>query len=238
MKSLTGTIIAIVIMLGWMTSLYFLLTLDFQFIILALIPGIILQTYLYTGLFITAHDAMHGTISPGNPAINKLFGSLSVALYALMFYPLLNKEHKKHHLFPGSNQDPDFHEEGNLSFFAWYYKFAAHYIRWWQILGMALLFNILHHLLKVELANLLLFWVLPSLLSTLQLFYFGTYLPHRETSIPFPDKHQANSLEMSQFISLLSCYHFGGYHHEHHLWPQASWWNLPSFTKKMRSLHQ
>lgn len=238
MKKITGILIAITILLAWFGSLFFLLNIETKALLPIVVPGVIIQTYLYTGLFITAHDAMHGTIAPGLPYINKLLGSFSVAFYALMYYPLLHREHQKHHVFPGSNQDPDFHRDGNPSFIAWYYKFAAHYIRWWQILGMALVFNILHHILHVELANLLLFWVLPSLLSTLQLFYFGTYLPHRETNIPFPDRHNANSLKMNKFISLISCYHFGGFHHEHHLWPQASWWNLPAFSKKMRSLHQ
>ena len=28
-------------------------------------------------------------------------------------------------------------------------------------------------------------------------------------------------------LSLLTCYHFGGYHHEHHLHPGVPWWRLP-----------
>ncbi|MDQ1141520.1 fatty acid desaturase [Pedobacter agri] len=40
--------------------------------------------HLYTGLFITAHDAMHGTIS-SNKTINNFFGYLAVFIYAGVF---------------------------------------------------------------------------------------------------------------------------------------------------------
>jgi hypothetical protein len=48
-------------------------------------------------------------------------------------------------------------------------------------------------LLGAPLGNLLLFWALPSILSSLQLFYFGTYLPHRHEEAEFADEHRARS---------------------------------------------
>ena len=39
------------------------------------IPGFLLQTWLFTGLFITAHDAMHGTVSPSRPRLNRALGA-------------------------------------------------------------------------------------------------------------------------------------------------------------------
>ena len=74
----------------------------------------------------------------------------------------------------------------------------------------------------------MLFWALPSLLASLQLFYFGTYLPHRRDETPFLDPHQARSNGYSYLASLATCFHFG-YHHEHHADPSVPWWRLPAF---------
>lgn len=224
---LKGIIIATLMILAWLGSLIFLLTLPENQLIWYILPGIIIQTMLFTGLFITAHDAMHGTIAPGKGGINTFFGTLSVGIYALMSYKNLKSQHKFHHLYPGSERDPDFHSAENPNFWSWYFRFVKHYISLWQIIGMALVFNILHHFGGIPLSNLLLFWVAPSLLSTLQLFYFGTYLPHRESSTPFPDHHRANSLNFPVYLSFITCFHFGGFHHQHHLYPGVPWWNLP-----------
>jgi beta-carotene ketolase (CrtW type) len=72
------------------------------------------------------------------------------------------------------------------------------------------------------------FWSAPAILASLQLFWFGTYLPHRAGPTPFTDRHNARSSRMSDGASLLTCFHFGGYHHEHHLSPGAPWWRLPA----------
>ena len=72
----------------------------------------------------------------------------------------------------------------------------------------------------------LLFWALPAIASSVQLFYFGTYLPHRVEEQPFTDRHNARSLDFNWLVSLLTCFHFG-YHHEHHDKPWVPWWKLP-----------
>ena len=64
------------------------------------------------------------------------------------------------------------------------------------------------------------------MLSSLQLFAFGTWLPHRRGEQPFADRHRARSSGFGWLASLLTCFHFG-YHHEHHLWPGVPWWRLP-----------
>ncbi len=74
--------------------------------------------------------------------------------------------------------------------------------------------------------NLGIFWLLPLVLSSMQLFYFGTYLPHREDLSPFCDHHRARSLDLPPIWSLLSSYHFS-YHWEHHEYPQIPWYQLP-----------
>ena len=84
--------------------------------------------------------------------------------------------------------------------------------------------------LKAPFANLLVFWALPSILSSLQLFAFGTWLPHRHEVRGFPDHHNARTLGYGWLTSLLTCFHFG-LHHEHHLRPDAPWWRLPAVRR-------
>ena len=67
---------------------------------------------------------------------------------------------------------------------------------------------------------------LPLLLSSLQLFVVGTYLPHRSSRVRSRDRHQAASLAWPPALSLLACFHFG-YHWEHHHNPSLPWYRLP-----------
>ncbi len=222
-----GLFIAIIIISIWGTSLIFLLTRNLNEIHPLLLPlTIIWQTFLYTGLFITAHDAMHGAVFPANRKINNGIGTFSVFVYALFSYKNLLNKHWDHHKYPASLHDPDFHDGVHKNLFQWYIQFIKNYMSWKQILGMAILFNVLLHLFHIPIPNLLLFWVIPSILSTFQLFYFGTVLPHRETSEGYCDKHRARSVRLPVLLSFLSCYHFGGFHWEHHAYPNVAWWEL------------
>ena len=228
-NSIKGLLIAFIIIGIWAASLVFLLTRNLVELYPLLIPlAIIWQTFLYTGLFITAHDAMHGAVFPANRKINDAIGTFVVLVYALFSYKNLLTKHWDHHKYPASQKDPDFHDGVHKNFFQWYIHFIRNYITWKQILGMAILFNVLLHLFHISIPNLLLFWVTPSLLSTFQLFYFGTVLPHRETSEGYQDKHRARSVRLPVFLSFLTCYHFGGFHWEHHVYPNVAWWNLPT----------
>ena len=172
--------------------------------------------HLYTGLFITAHDAMHGTVS-SSPKVNFFIGQLCTALYAAFSFDKLYKKHHEHHRHVHSENDPDYYQ-GN--FVSWYIHFMKEYLSIWQILIMALVFNVLK--LWVDEINLVLFWVIPSLLSTLQLFYFGTWLPHHGEH---DNLHQSRSQNKNHFMAFLSCYFFG-YHYEHHDAPGLPWWLL------------
>jgi beta-carotene ketolase (CrtW type) len=79
-----------------------------------------------------------------------------------------------------------------------------------------------------------LFCVLPLLLSSLQLFLVGTYLPHRgQGEGPEADRHRSISLALPEGLSLLACYHFG-YHREHHQAPQLAWHQLPEEFRRSR----
>ncbi|MCE1155530.1 MAG: fatty acid desaturase [Bacteroidales bacterium] len=67
----------------------------------------VVQTWLFTGLFITGHDAMHGSITRIK-WLNDSIGFFVTLMYAGMWYPTLIKQHKKHHQHPATADDPDF----------------------------------------------------------------------------------------------------------------------------------
>jgi beta-carotene ketolase (CrtW type) len=228
-----GVLVGIIIILAWAGSLLALLSIRLaNFPIFSILPVMLVQTFLYTGLFITAHDAMHGIVAQKNRRLNNFIGALCVRLYALFSFTRLLAEHRQHHAHPGTDDDPDYHDGVHRNFWRWYLHFISTYVTWRQILGMALAFNVLEHILNVPSLNLALFWVMPSLLSTLQLFYFGTYLPHREPAAGYADRHRARSNDFSTFWSFVTCYHFG-YHWEHHEYPRVPWWKLPAVRRKL-----
>ncbi len=212
----TGIAVALTIIFSWTISLTFLLNWEISWSNPLLYAMILLQMHLYTGLFITAHDAMHGTVA-SSKKINNFLGSLCTLLYAVFPFGKLNSKHHEHHRHVHSEQDPDYHH-GN--FFAWYFNFITTYITWWQVVLMAAIFNVLKFWIAEP--NLILFWVLPSLLSTLQLFYFGTWLPHHGEH---QNKHQSRSFQKNHFLAFFTCYFFG-YHFEHHDSPGTPWWKL------------
>lgn len=229
-----GILIATAIISLWLVSLTVLLSVDVLAISAWLaVPAIAVQTFLYTGLFITAHDAMHGTVAPANRRLNDLIGTVAVRLYALFSYKKLHEKHWEHHKHPASLDDPDYHDGEHRGFVSWYVHFLKNYVGVGQIVGMAIVYNLLHHVLGVGLVQLNLFWVLPALLSTLQLFYFGTYLPHREPREGYSDHHRATSNAYSTWVSFLTCYHFG-YHWEHHEKPGVAWWRLPRYRRDLK----
>jgi beta-carotene/zeaxanthin 4-ketolase len=228
-----GLFIPALLLIAWLLSLLGVCAIDLTTCSPWLILGALaLRTFLQTGLFITAHDAMHGSVSQ-HRQINDSIGRLCTTLYALLPYEILNHKHHLHHRYPASELDPDFSEHGML---IWYLKFMGGYISRSQflaiLLGMATIFVTAYQVWQVSPLNLLLLWVLPIWFSSMQLFYFGTYLPHRLlVTDQFIDHHQARSSNLSIPWSLLSCYHFG-YHWEHHEYPQVPWYRLPS-QKKM-----
>ena len=229
-----GMLVALGVMAIWAMCLSTLLSLNIAELPLWLVmPAVLAQTFLYTGLFITAHDGMHGLIAPRHKRVNDWIGALCVFGYALFSFARLKHEHRKHHAHPGSADDPDYHESEHSGFWRWYFHFMRTYITWRQLVGMALAFNLLQHGLRLAQMNLLLFWVAPSLLSTLQLFYFGTYLPHREPKSGYRDQHRAESNDYSVLWSFLTCYHFG-YHWEHHAYPHVPWWKLPALRNNLK----
>lgn len=225
---------ALAIGTGWIVSLVLLLLLPLQAFGLpsvALLPLILIRTFLQTGLFIVGHDAMHGSLLPGSPLWNARIGRLVLGLYACLPWEPSCRKHRSHHLAPGSLQDPD-HQGGRpLGPLLWYRSFMASYLTPTQMAGLIAAWLVALALLRPfnphPLANLLLFGILPLVLSSLQLFVVGTYLPHRQGHGRSDDRHQAASLLWPEPLSLLACYHFG-YHWEHHQHPHLPWYRLPA----------
>lgn len=189
------------------------------------------QTLLYTGLFITAHDAMHGAAFPLNRAVNDGFGTVVLWLYGLFSYKELLRRHTLHHQFPASEEDPDYARGEQTGFWAWYWSFMTRYWSWKRFFALVVTFHLVHHFLGVAESNLAWGWVYPSVLSSMHLFYFGTYLPHRQPASGYTDHHRSTTIARPFLLSLLACYHFG-YHYEHHAYTQVPWWQLPKVYRQ------
>ncbi|MFO7630476.1 MAG: fatty acid desaturase [Prochlorococcaceae cyanobacterium] len=187
-----------------------------------LLLGVVCCSLFQTGLFIVGHDAMHGLLLPAHPRLNHRLGALVLALYASLPYGRCRDNHLLHHLAPGSQQDPDFCPSG-FSPFRWYVRFLSGYLRPAQMLRLLAAWGVLA--LVATPLQVLLFCTLPLLLSSVQLFVVGTYLPHRLPCGP-DDPHHAISLDLPEWLSLLACFHFG-YHREHHAFPELAWYQLP-----------
>lgn len=235
-NNLVGILVAFAVIGIWATSLSFLLSLNISDVpILWILPAMMWQMFLYTGLFITAHDAMHGAVFPQNHKINNLVGSIVLLLYGLFSYKELLKKHWQHHHHPASDIDPDFHNSKHKNFFAWYFNFMVGYWSWIRLICLIILFEIISYTIHTPEKNLTLFWIIPSILSSAQLFYFGTFLPHREPEGGYKNVHRAETNPLPVFWSFITCYHFG-YHEEHHEYPHVPWWQLPEVHEMQKEL--
>lgn len=212
-----GLLIGWGIILLWAVVLIFQLSVPIDWNLPWVYLGILVQMHLYTGLFITAHDAMHGLVS-SNKTLNKFTGSLAALLFSFNSYGRLFPKHHEHHRHVATAEDPDYHPSGR--FVRWYLSFIGQYVTIWQFLLMAVTFNILK--LFFPTSNLVVFWMIPAVLSTFQLFYFGTYVPHRgENNNP----HRSSTQSKNHLWAFATCYFFG-YHYEHHDSPGTPWWRL------------
>lgn len=189
--------------INWWNPLYYLIS---------FIPA-----YLYTGLFITAHESWHGNISR-HRALNRFIGILACTLFAYNSYYKIQTGHHKHHAEPASDDDPEFSK--TRKFFPWLFSFTFHYLTVWQFLLMSVTTTVM--LKYFPTGNIIMYYLAPTFISTLQLFYFGTYLPHRGE---YTNKHQSGTQKKNHLWAFITCYFFG-YHYEHHYSPKTPWYQL------------
>ena len=237
-QTYTGLILAAAIIGGWLAvhvAAVFAFPLAHAASSPALMAGatglVLLESWLGAGMFIVAHDAMHGSLAPGRRRLNVAIGQLALGLYAGFPYGELEAKHHLHHRHAGAEGDPDFHADRPLEFWRWYAKFFREYWHWPQQLAITGVM-LTYALLGANPLNMAIFWGLPAILSSLQLFTFGTWLPHRHerTGAAFADGHNARSLDYPWLLSLLTCFHFG-HHLEHHHSPGTPWWRLPAYAR-------
>ncbi len=192
------------------------------------------QCWLSVGVFIVCHDAMHGSLVPGEPRANSAIGAVLLFLYAGFGWKKLRDAHFTHHKLAGRAGDPDFDENNPTSFVPWYGTFFRRYFGWQSLLYVHTVVGVYWLVIGIPMAQIVVLYGAPALLSSLQLFYFGTFRPHRHSpehgSEQFTDQHNTRSDEFGTLVSLASCFHFG-YHLEHHRRPDVPWWALPGARK-------
>ncbi len=228
-QSLIGLVLAALIFGVWLSvHLWAMFGLRIDGVTWPLVPAIaLLQCWLSVGLFIIAHDAMHGSLLPRAPRAGQAIGAVLLFLYAGFGWRRMRDAHFDHHRHTGTAGDPDFNAADPRAFWPWYGVFLR---RYFGPMSMAWVWAVVLTywlVLDVPAANIGLLYGLPAIASSLQLFYFGTYRPHRHEDAGFADRHNARTQDFGAAASLFSCFHFG-YHHEHHLAPSVPWWGLPA----------
>ena len=78
----TGLFVALLVIGSWMVSTILLMQWQINWHNPLTYLFVLLQMHLYTGLFITAHDAMHGTVS-SNRVLNNMAGYVCTMFYAV-----------------------------------------------------------------------------------------------------------------------------------------------------------
>lgn len=223
----TGLVSAATILVGWSTLFYHA---NFQVHVSpATLPDVALTLafleFFYTGLFITAHDAIHGSVCPGNPRLNESVGRLFLLLFAMFDYDVVSRKHWEHHNHTGiPRRDPDFHK-GDPRMLRWFRSFMSEYYSWKQFTLSAALTTLLLAL-GAPYFNVVMFVALAPILSAFRLFYFGTYWPHHPTQAgEVMGWEKSRSSEVPGILAFLACYNFV-YHYEHHERPWLPWFQL------------
>ncbi|RIV87790.1 fatty acid desaturase [Aurantiacibacter zhengii] len=227
-QSLVGLGLAIAIVGGWL-GLHFYAIFVFELswsTLPAALAIAVVQCWLSVGVFIISHDAMHGSLAPGFPRLNSAIGGGLLFLYAGFGWRKMRDAHFDHHRHAGGEGDPDFDTVNPSNFWRWYGTFLRRYFGWQSVLYVSTIVTTYWLFVGVPMTQIVLVFGLPAIASSMQLFYFGTYRPHRHAHDTFNDRHNARSDDFSPLVSLATCFHFG-YHHEHHRFPQTPWWALP-----------
>ena len=232
-NSLYGLAITLTIVFLWLTTYISVVKLPLENIYWTIgFALLFLRVFAYTGLFIIAHDSMHQSLAPSYPKLNHQIGRCALALYAGLLFDVCKLNHISHHNDPESEHDPDYCVRTSDNPISWYCGFMFNYLSASQILRLSLVLLVCYAPLQFfsedPLLKLIIFCVIPLFLSSIQLFLFGTWLPHRKSK--YADQ-TPRSLALHPLISLAACYHFG-YHREHHSFPHIPWFRLPLLRRQ------
>ncbi|MEO0398521.1 MAG: fatty acid desaturase [Pseudomonadota bacterium] len=223
-----GVIIAFVVIAAWMGHLVYALRYGDPLGVSA-IPHILIQNFLNVGLFITAHDAMHGSLAPGRRRINDAIGAAAIFLYGGFLWKKMRDNHHAHHRAPVTADDPDYAVGVDEKPAPWLWSFIVKYYSWRNLLLMYLHVGAAWAI-SGSYVSMLMFFAVPAWTSAVQLFVFGVYLPHKTPPGGHTHAHNARTIDVPEWMSFLSCYHFG-YHEEHHDHPGVPWWRLPALRR-------
>ena len=223
-----GLVYAMAIFMSWLAILLLATRLEIGQVGFGVIVAFVfLKAFLNTGLFIVAHDSMHNTLSPGWPLANKSVGAIALLVYAGLDFSSCQRKHLLHHKSPESSVDPDYRPYAKANYLNWFMAFLRSYLSSRSIFFLFSGWVALCSISKSSCESVAVFSVLPLILSSLQLFTFGVWMPHRpggENDAPTP-----RSSNLPPLIALIACYNFG-YHHEHHENPFIPWYVLPRFA--------
>ena len=230
-----GLVLAALITAIWLITLVSCLSLNLESLQLwALIPLVMLRTFVQTGLFIIGHDAMHENLAPKSPKLNCCIGRTALILYAGLNYRLCKRNHALHHLKAETERDPDFQSHPDHSALRWFWDFLTRYLNAGPLTILAMYWMTLVILIpstnEQAILSVAVFCVLPLILSALQLFFVGTWFPHHLNKNN-PNRQTPRSLTIHPLLSFAACYHFG-YHREHHLSPSTPWFDLPRLRQR------
>ncbi|MBT6276998.1 MAG: beta-carotene ketolase, partial [Chromatiales bacterium] len=126
-QTIIGVTLALCVIACWVTTHITALFLGTTPTGMAAVMLVLLQCWLNVGLFIIAHDCMHGSLAPGWLRFNTGVGTLCLYLYAGFSYAKLCPEHYRHHANPGTADDPDFCVTHSTQVIPWYISFVRYY---------------------------------------------------------------------------------------------------------------
>lgn len=173
---------------------------------------ILTLTWQYAGLFIISHDLHHAE----DPDIyQQILGRLSLLCYGGFLLKTFSNKHELHHKYPGvDGKDPDFHDGHPVT---WYFKFLSRYINIYQAIIQIIIYTFAknHDILD---ENMIYFWLMPSLLASIQLFYYGTFLVHEKNGV-------IKNSQLPNWLITFTSYNFG-HHEKHHKKPKIPWYEL------------
>lgn len=180
--------------------------------------------FAFTGLFILAHEAIHGLLWPGHPRASHALGAVFAFAYAFMDYRTLRGRHGEHHAAPGGPSDPDAHPSGRFA-----PHLAAFVLRYLNLPQVALLVLAGNRLGAAgHTRAMLLAWVVPLVGSTLVIFSLGIHFVHHPALVRrglADPRHHAVAVDLGPVLSFATVLFFN-YHWLHHEHPHLTWAQL------------